>query len=750
MGACCTFCTSDAPSPRETHDTRSNVLNGRNEKGRSSVREAEASRQNLEAARVQAIWRGQIGRAVADRRSLWQTWNELDKQEEHDLLRQHEYYNRLVKKYKQAMRQGADPDGFEFEDELYSADFSSFENYVAHRAKRMATIVDKQPLSGFVGPYAIADLPVLDDDSTITLDFVGQLREQCALDRIVSYQNTWQLLQRSAPLLARAPNVVQVPLHAGETMLVVGDLHGQYKDLHKIFDLTGEPCPGRHYLFNGDFVDRGVYSCEVMLLLLSFKLLYPEYVHLNRGNHEALNINATNGFETEVMTKYDRETFMLFSDVFACLPLAHVVQDQLFIVHGGLGFEPHSIADLQKINRFVHSPLKGTLLVDLLWSDPGMLGGAQPNRRGAGACFGQDIVEAFLQKNDLKAIFRSHECEDEGYRVWFDEQLFTIFSASNYMDNVGNKAAVFEVDSDLNISIHQYLQLGQTTNIAKQYELLEVDVLGKLFVRIAKHRTQLEAYWQEVAGGDGRINRPQWSKGLSEVLGIACPFLMLAKRLGLNEGHHSRIDYQQFLRRFKPHHRLSAQGGPLKQALGDLIFRDSSMLGALFRQLDHRKDGQISLLHFAKGIEVLLAISGAVVEISQAELQALGRSIDRDKDGFIDYQDFLHGFVLDFVSKKEIITPTPKPKMMGGMHFSFQTSKMTSLDEINSNRSKAPARRFSLSQSMSLNLDPARFKTPQQHPTHHRPPSASHKLQLERYFNDCNVDETGSLLEVDL
>jgi len=39
------------------------------------------------------------------------------------------------------------------------------------------------------------------------------------------------------------------------------------------------------YVFNGDFVDRGDYSCEVLILILLLKLCWPEHVLLNRGNH---------------------------------------------------------------------------------------------------------------------------------------------------------------------------------------------------------------------------------------------------------------------------------------------------------------------------------------------------------------------------------------------------------------------------------------------------------------------------------
>jgi serine/threonine-protein phosphatase 2B catalytic subunit len=82
-------------------------------------------------------------------------------------------------------------------------------------------------------------------------------------------------------MLKKEPNLLKLK----DPVTVVGDIHGQYYDFVKMIDVGGDP-ENTKYLFLGDYVDRGSFSVEVVLLVYTLKLNYPKTVFLLRGNHE--------------------------------------------------------------------------------------------------------------------------------------------------------------------------------------------------------------------------------------------------------------------------------------------------------------------------------------------------------------------------------------------------------------------------------------------------------------------------------
>lgn len=237
-------------------------------------------------------------------------------------------------------------------------------------------------------------------------------------------------------------SLINITISPDKEITVCGDIHGQFYDLINIFDINGYPNESNPYLFNGDFVDRGSFSVECIITLLFYKALYPNHFHLVRGNHEARNLNKMYGFENEVKEKYDSDIYECFCELFCSLPLAHIINDKILVVHGGLFSKDGVTLDqIRQINRFQEPPERG-LMCELLWSDPSKIPGRQPSKRGIGICFGPDIAEEFLEHNSLDLLVRSHEVKYEGYEVEPNKKVITVFSAPNYCDQMGNKGAI--------------------------------------------------------------------------------------------------------------------------------------------------------------------------------------------------------------------------------------------------------------------------------------------------------------------
>ncbi|TRY65175.1 hypothetical protein DNTS_009416 [Danionella cerebrum] len=147
----------------------------------------------------------------------------------------------------------------------------------------------------------------------LTEDPRGLLSEQRVrkpVHRRLHARYVLQLLGKTWTLLRLLPNINLISSSKHREITIcgedpeAGDLHGQLEDLLLIFYKNGFPSPEAPYIFNGDFVDRGKESMEILLVLFAFLLLYPHDVHLNRGNHEDHILNLRYGFTKEVLGKY--------------------------------------------------------------------------------------------------------------------------------------------------------------------------------------------------------------------------------------------------------------------------------------------------------------------------------------------------------------------------------------------------------------------------------------------------------------
>ncbi|KNZ56444.1 serine/threonine-protein phosphatase [Puccinia sorghi] len=290
----------------------------------------------------------------------------------------------------------------------------------------------------------------------------------------------------------------------------------QFFDVLHLLSLTGLPSETHALVFNGDFVDRGSWSTEVVLTVFALKWYMPHKVFLNRGNHETADMNKVYGFEGEVgrvypsaqtqsspqdacftgdavltrsafnssrprrstvscvtsyLKKYSVPTFvpsLMNSSVPLCclvtasqqpepssvakIPAKPFVDPQgrkrFFIVHGGLfSRDEVTFEELRKIPRMVKKqPGNEGLMMECLWTDPQDAPGRGPSKRGVGLGFGPDITENWCRHASVTAVIRSHEVRDAGYSIEHEGRCITVFSAPNYVDQVGNQGGFVRIN----------------------------------------------------------------------------------------------------------------------------------------------------------------------------------------------------------------------------------------------------------------------------------------------------------------
>ena len=267
--------------------------------------------------------------------------------------------------------------------------------------------------------------------------------------------------------------IIDIFIPYGKNFTIVGDIHGQFYDLLNIFEINGFPNEENPYLFNGNFVDRGVFGLECITTLIAFKILYPNHVFLSRGSQEDITSNYRYGFKNEIFDKYDSDdkVYNCFYEFYRFLPLGYILNEEILIIHGGLfSKDKVTINELKKIDRFRDIAKRG-LMNELIWSEPWKERGWAPSVRGVGINFGPDITKKFLKDNNLKLLIRSNQVKMEGYEIEHEGKVITIFSAPNYCDKKGNKGAIiklkggemkpyfikFGASPHPNISIQKYL-----------------------------------------------------------------------------------------------------------------------------------------------------------------------------------------------------------------------------------------------------------------------------------------------------
>ena len=252
----------------------------------------------------------------------------------------------------------------------------------------------------------------------------------------ITNRKLFNILPEISEILYCEPAVIHTV--ADTTILIVADLHGDLSALRialrKRTDLDCDTV-----IFLGDYIDRGPASLDVLEWLFLLKIEEPDKIILLRGNHELKETNRFEGLFRDL--EYNEDMFAQINQVFDNMPVAAVISDRIFCVHGGIP-GPVRLSEITKKDAY-----------PFVWNDPSEENGINRSVRGLGMLtFGEDVFDEFLRVNGLEQMIRGHMVFEDGYRWWFGGKLLSLFSVPDYCGR-GNSAAVGVVEEGGDVEV---------------------------------------------------------------------------------------------------------------------------------------------------------------------------------------------------------------------------------------------------------------------------------------------------------
>lgn len=508
------------------------------------------------------------------------------------------------------------------------------------------------------------------------LGIKGILHAKYALQIALSYMDVVRKLR----------SVVHVSTALTDKLTVVGDLHGQLRDLIQIFRHNGLPSFDNPYLFNGDLVDRGEYSAEVIILLMGFAIADPGSVYINRGNHEDMTVCTGYGFVDELVTKFSQNTngrhFLAVIDtIFSLLPLAHVIDENVLVIHGGIS-DKFDLEALLHVNRRLYRTLTGlpntitqtpggrdkdghthetwSILMDCLWSDPSKGddifpagAGCKPNdERGGGVMFNAQFSESWLNKHHLGGLVRSHECQERGFAVAHNGRVLTLFSASNYYGDEEENDGAILILSPLQTPMGKLLTYStsytgsgafQKMNLTQSVTKLESAALQRVENALLDHRRELaDALMRVDPEGKGIVKAIDWAKAMNDTVPIRLPWLHLKQKfVEAVPGDDTSVQYTSLLAKLES---AFAKHGTENLDYRENLYRMRDEFSKLFRILDNDCSGLLDRDEFVKGCELINTMQGQKV-FDTSDVDKFMQQLDVNGDGKISFVEFTEGLM---------------------------------------------------------------------------------------------------------
>lgn len=267
---------------------------------------------------------------------------------------------------------------------------------------------------------------------------------------ILNIINETQIFERIKKYYNSDTKLVKyVKIKQKEKIIFVGDVHGDLDAIINVFSLFDN----NHIVFLGDIVDRGNNSLECLIILFLYKSMYPENIHIIRGNHECSEISIIYGFLMELKIKQCDFLHKTICEIFSHLPIIYIFNNEhnIFRICGVHGCISNN-TDLKLLENESHIEKNN---FDECWNDPHSNDNNvydEISARGSGFYINHESIIKWMELNCINCIIRAHEVAKNGYafRIKDKNLLLQIFSHPNYC-GIMNGASIVVINDNFTI-----------------------------------------------------------------------------------------------------------------------------------------------------------------------------------------------------------------------------------------------------------------------------------------------------------